>query len=89
MKHVHVIVTGRVQGVAYRAWTEGEALLLGLSGWVRNRQNGSVEAELAGPESAVDTMLTRMRNGPPPARVDDLRVDEAAGAVPEGFEIRG
>lgn len=88
MKHVHVIVTGRVQGVAYRAWTEGEAEALGLRGWVRNRRDGSVEAVLAGPEAAVAAMLAKMRDGPPAARVDDLRVQEARDRLPEGFEIR-
>lgn len=88
MKHIHVIVTGRVQGVAYRAWTEAQARELGIMGWVRNRDDGSVEAVLAGPDPAVDEMLERMRRGPRAARIGDLQVSAAAGPAPEGFEIR-
>lgn len=65
-------VTGRVQGVGYRAWTQAAARRLGLSGWVRNRRDGSVEALLAGPEAAVAAMLAAMRQGPPAARVEDV-----------------
>lgn len=90
MKHVHVIVTGRVQGVSYRAWTEAQAEELGVSGWVRNRADGTVEAVLAGPDPAVNGMLERMRQGPRAARVADLRVTDAEGPAPapEGFATR-
>jgi len=92
MKEVafHVRVTGRVQGVAYRAWCRGVALDLGLRGWVRNRGDGSVEAALAGPEDSVARMLTAMGEGPGAARVTDVWSDPVSpGTVPEGFEIRG
>jgi acylphosphatase len=55
-KRVHVIVEGRVQGVFFRAFTRDEAVRLGLSGWVRNRPNGSVEAVVEGEKSAVGKM---------------------------------
>jgi acylphosphatase len=88
MKTVTVRVTGRVQGVWYRGWTEGEATRLGLSGWVRNEADGSVRALLHGPGAAVDAMLALMRDGPPAARVD--RVEAAPGAAPDdpGFRVR-
>lgn len=86
---VHVRVTGRVQGVGYRAWTRSAALALGLRGWVRNRGDGSVEAHLAGPEEAVRAMLTAMGEGPGAARVTDVYSDPADPApTPQGFEIR-
>jgi acylphosphatase len=66
---VRLRISGRVQGVAYRAWAERQASLLSLSGWVRNRRDGSVEALLAGPEDAVRDMIERCRRGPPLARV--------------------
>jgi acylphosphatase len=85
-KSVRVRITGRVQGVWYRGWTVDRARELGLSGWVRNRRDGSVEAVLAGDEAAVDDMLARLREGPPAARVDDVAVEHAA--PPEEAEFR-
>jgi len=67
---VRVTVLGRVQGVGYRAWVEDQATLNGLEGWVRNRQDGSVEAVFAGPSQDVAEMVAACRNGPPAARVD-------------------
>ena len=68
---VRVIIRGRVQGVWYRAWTEGEARGLGLDGWVRNCADGSVEALFSGPEDTVRQMIARCHRGPPVARVDE------------------
>ena len=81
-------VTGRVQGVGYRDWLVREAGGAGLSGWVRNRVDGSVEALLAGEESAVGAVLLAARHGPPLARVD--RIDESFAEPPEepGFQRR-
>ncbi len=85
----HVRVTGHVQGVAYRAWTRGAAEARGLRGWVRNRGDGSVEALLAGPETAVEDMLTAMGEGPGAARVTDVWSDPVSpDTVPQGFAIR-
>ena len=61
---VHVSVTGLVQGVGYRAWVEREAGARGLSGWVRNRFDGSVEAVFTGPADEVEAMLAACRQGP-------------------------
>jgi acylphosphatase len=74
---VHVRVTGIVQGVGYRYWTEQAARARGLSGWVRNRRDGSVEAVIAGPDDAVDEMLKAFRAGPPSSEVEDVIVEPA------------
>lgn len=70
------MVSGRVQGVWFRAWTMEQAEILGLSGWVRNRRDGRVEAVFSGPDAAVESMLEAARSGPRLARVDDVRTDE-------------
>lgn len=87
IKAVRVRVSGRVQGVWYRGWTVERATLYGLSGWVRNRSDGSVEALFAGHAVAVDAMVGECRRGPPAARVVELTVtaDSFAGS---GFQQR-
>jgi acylphosphatase len=83
---IRVRITGRVQGVWYRGWTVGQARELGLSGWVRTRRDGSVEAVLHGPEPAVRTMIARCRRGPPAALVTD--VIETSGPAPPAAGFR-
>jgi acylphosphatase len=73
-----VRITGRVQGVGYRAWVEHQARNHNLEGWVRNRRDGSVEALFAGPEKLVSEMIARARRGPSLARVDDVIEEQAA-----------
>ena len=85
MRRVHVMVHGMVQGVGYRDWMVREARRLGLSGWVRNRADGGVEAVVAGPEPAVQALLTACRRGPLLARVDSLEESFFEEAVEEGF----
>ena len=83
-----VTITGRVQGVFFRAWTKEQADAFGVSGWVRNCPDGSVEALVAGEQDAVEAMIERLRRGPPGAKVERLteeRADESAG---DGFSIR-
>jgi len=87
-KSVHVIVTGRVQGVWYRGWTVEQARILGLDGWVRNRFDRSVEAVFSGPSAAVDTMVDLCRRGPSSARVDHLDVGNWAEHPGSGFHQR-
>jgi acylphosphatase len=70
MRARHLLIEGRVQGVGYRDWMIREAGRLGLSGWVRNRADGKVEAVISGPEPAVEVLLTLVRRGPRLARVD-------------------
>lgn len=65
MKSVRVRITGRVQGVWYRAWTAEQAKKRKLSGWVRNRTDGSVEAVFSGCDADVASMLTACEAGPP------------------------
>lgn len=67
-------VTGRVQGVGYRAWTLKAATDLGLAGWVRNRLDGSVEIVARGEPAALDRLAERCRRGPLLARVDGVEV---------------
>ncbi|MGO9673364.1 MAG: acylphosphatase [Methylocella sp.] len=74
---VRAVISGRVQGVGYRAWTQTEAEALGLRGWVRNRTNGDVEAALAGPAAGVEALCRLLWRGPPAAEVDRVTVTEA------------
>ena len=83
----HVVVRGRVQGVGYRAFVEHEAFRRGLSGWVRNRRDGTVEAVFAGPAEAVAAMIEACRKGPPGARVDAIDDRKAsAGELAQGAQ---
>jgi acylphosphatase len=74
---VHATITGRVQGVGFRAFVEREARARNLKGWVRNRRDGSVEAMFSGPGDVVDAMLTACRRGPSYSRVDHVDVEAA------------
>jgi acylphosphatase len=67
-----VRIYGRVQGVWFRGWTVTAATELGLSGWVRNRADGSVEALFVGLPANMETMIAKCHEGPPAARVDEL-----------------
>lgn len=69
-----VLVSGRVQGVAYRAFTQQMASRAGLQGGVRNLPDGRVEVEIEGERPKVEAFLEVLRKGPPMARVDDLLV---------------
>jgi acylphosphatase len=80
-----VRITGRVQGVGYRAWVEHQARNHDLEGWVRNRHDGSVEALFAGPADIVSEMVARCGRGPLSARVEAVR-DE--GASPDALNLR-
>ena len=84
----HASVTGQVQGVFYRAWTQAQARELAISGWVRNCPDGSVEAHVQGDEGDVSRMIERMRAGPANARVDDVDVESAALDSSGRFELR-
>jgi acylphosphatase len=85
---VRVQIYGRVQGVWFRAWTVREAEARRLTGWVRNRADGSVEAVFAGDAAAVGTMIEACREGPPAARVE--RIEEWSEPWPDlnGFTQR-
>lgn len=85
---VRIRVSGRVQGVWYRGWTQENAIGLDLNGWVRNRRDGSVEAVLSGERTAIDAMIGRCHQGPPHARVEKIDVEEFDEELGPGFEIR-
>jgi len=76
MHRVRAVVTGRVQGVAFRASTVDEARRHGLTGWVQNRNDGSVELEAQGDPAGVAALLAWCAHGPPAARVTAVSVDE-------------
>lgn len=77
-------MTGRVQGVFFRAWTEELANLLGLHGWVRNRIDGSVEAHARGPEEAIRGFEIRLWEGPPASQVEGVELLESTENLPTG-----
>lgn len=87
-RRIRVTVTGRVQGVWYRAWTAEEARDLGLDGWVRNRSDGSVEAVLAGSRGDIDAMLGLLEAGPPLAAVETVAWEPFTEEVARGFAQR-
>ncbi|BCH33915.1 acylphosphatase [Mesorhizobium sp. L-8-10] len=83
-------ITGKVQGVGFRAWAWTEARELRLSGWVRNEPDGSVTALLIGPAKTLAAMVERLRTGPPGASVSGVVTSEARlRDEPAGFTIIG
>ncbi|MDP9421516.1 MAG: acylphosphatase [Pseudomonadota bacterium] len=90
MSHVafHVRITGQVQGVFFRAWTAEHARQLNVSGWVRNAQDGSVEAQLEGEKWSVQQLIDLLHRGPPSAQVDRVAVEDAEPNGTAGFEVR-
>lgn len=88
---VHVLVHGRVQGVGFRAWTQHQAELHGLTGWVRNRRDGSVEAVFSGPGNLVEATLKACGQGPRGSMVERVETVEDGKAMAgpfERFEVR-
>jgi acylphosphatase len=87
-RSVHVRISGRVQGVSFRVWTERRANALGLSGWVRNTRDGDVEAVFSGPAEAVEAMLAACREGPRLAEVASVDILSDVPPVSGPFTIR-
>ncbi len=81
-------IRGRVQGVGYRLWARDQALWLGLSGWVRNRLDGSVELLAAGSDAAIAQLVQACRHGPPVAVVSQVDRAEAEDDAGEDFQLR-
>ena len=88
MKCTQLRITGKVQGVWYRRWTVGQAKALGLSGWVRNRKDGSVEALVYGPAEQVDALIAACQQGSPRSRVDAVSARPAEPDDTIGFHQR-
>ncbi|SIO44934.1 acylphosphatase [Rhodovulum sp. ES.010] len=86
---LEIRVTGRVQGVSFRAWTQDQARALGLDGWVRNEPDGAVTALVAGPEDRVARLVEGLHSGPPAARVDRVETAPAGEEVAPGFRVTG
>ena len=84
----HVSVTGRVQGVFFRAWSKRQADELRVTGWVRNCPDGRVDLHIEGDQSAVDQLIERLYRGPPSARVEDIHLWEVELFDYEDFEVR-
>ena len=88
-RRVQVVISGRVQGVGFRMSCQRQAVELGVTGWVRNRWDGAVEALLVGAPAAVDQMLAWCHHGPPMAVVTDVAVIDAPDGPDEtGFRVR-
>ncbi|GAB3265836.1 acylphosphatase [Chitinimonas naiadis] len=81
----HLLIHGRVQGVGYRYAFENMAEQFGLQGWVRNRFDGTVEAQIEGSEEAVVAMVAWSHRGPPAATVTQVVVSEATTTGERGF----
>jgi len=89
MQRLHARVHGQVQGVGFRYFVWRQAKALGLTGWVRNRRDGTVEVVAEGPERALKLLLAVLYEGPPAARVEDVEVTwEPATRKFLIFEIR-
>ena len=84
----HVFVSGKVQGVFYRATTQERAREAGVDGWVKNLSDGRVEAVFEGPEDAVEEMVEWCHQGSDRARVEDVEVSYEDPDGLDGFEIR-
>ena len=88
LRSVQVKICGEVQDKRYKAWTEKNAEMLGLAGWVRSRCDGSVEAMFAGPVETVDEMISRCRAGPEGSKVDQVDVvREGCGRFTDEFDV--
>jgi acylphosphatase len=88
MIRVHIWVTGRVQGVGFRAHVEYYALQIGVSGWVRNVGRTTVEAVAEGSRAQVDKFIEMMKSGPRASRVDEVRVEEESVGGLQGFVVK-
>jgi len=88
MKTIHIVVTGRVQGVGFRYFTMRQAQDLGLCGWVRNLPDGRVEAVAQGPDKDARMLTDLLRTGPAASEVTDLKVKEIKHEALPRFEVR-
>ncbi|GJL85019.1 MAG: acylphosphatase [Micavibrio sp.] len=82
----HIRIHGKVQGVWYRGWTVETATNLGLTGWVRNRSDGTVEALIHGPAEKVEELIKSCHNGPPHAQVTKMDIEDSENEGMTTFE---
>lgn len=89
MASLHLIVTGRVQGVGFRWFVRETARRMGLAGWVSNRPDGAVELAAGGDDASIDLLRRAVRTGPPGAQVEDVRsADGDVGTLTIPFSVR-
>lgn len=88
MKAKRVVIAGRVHGVGYRDWMVAQAEAMGVSGWVRNRSDGSVEALVQGPTAVVEELLRACRRGPRAAHVESIAEELTDEEAQPGFQRR-
>ncbi|MBN2140246.1 MAG: acylphosphatase [Desulfovibrionaceae bacterium] len=90
MRSLHCVITGKVQGVFFRAWIQDQAANMGVNGWVRNLDQDKVEILAQGDEAALDSFRERVRQGSPLSRVDDFKSDWMDyDKIYDQFEMRG
>lgn len=88
MKAKRIVISGRVHGVGYRDWMKAQAEAMGVSGWVRNRADGSVEALVQGPTAVVEELLRACRRGPRAAHVESIAEELTDEEAQPGFQRR-
>lgn len=89
LKQAHLYIKGDVIGVGFRAWTKIQAKITGITGWVRNHQDGFVETIIQGDENKVNKMIDTLKQGPPVSRVDDVETYwQDAKEIFDEFEIK-
>jgi acylphosphatase len=84
----HIFISGRVQGVGFRAFTRKEASTRGIRGWVKNLADGRVEIKIQGEREKIKDMIRRIKEGPSFARVDDIEVIDEEIENFDRFEVR-
>lgn len=84
----HIFISGRVQGVGFRAFTRKEASSRGITGWVKNLADGRVEIKIQGESEDIKDMIRRIKEGPSFARVDDIEVSDEEIENFDRFEVR-
>ena len=88
LKHLNIRISGKVQGVFFRASTKDQAVIFGIKGFVRNESNGDVYIEAEGEENQLNEFLKWCRQGPSRARVDNLNIKESEVVNFDSFEVR-
>ena len=84
----HYLISGRVQGVGFRVFVARTAGELSLKGWVRNLQDGRVEAIAHGPKEMIEVFEYRLKQGPPSGKVDVIAIEDVVGGNYKDFEVR-